>query len=43
MQGWGRYTKRGIPWKIVYSENYDNKSDALKLEHEIKNVKAENI
>ena len=35
-QGWGRYTKRGIPWAVVYSEEYNNKSDALKRECEIK-------
>jgi len=34
--GWGRYTKRGIPWEYVYTENFDNKSDALKREREIK-------
>lgn len=39
-QGWGRYTKRGIPWQIVYSENYDNKSDALRREREIKQKKS---
>jgi putative endonuclease len=39
-QGWGRFTKRGIPWKIVYIENFVNKSDALKREREIKNRKS---
>jgi putative endonuclease len=39
-QGWGLYTKRGIPWKVVYIENFDNKSDALKREREIKNRKS---
>ena len=34
--GWGRYTKRGIPWKVLHTEDYDNKSDALKREREIK-------
>lgn len=38
--GWGRYTKRGIPWKIVYAEDYDSKSDASKREGEIKNRKS---
>ena len=38
-QGQGRYTKRGIPWKIVYTEDFDNKSDALKRESEIKSKK----
>jgi putative endonuclease len=39
-QGWGRYTKRGICWRIVYSEKFDNKSDALKREREIKTRKS---
>jgi len=34
--GWGRYTKRGIPWKIVHAEDFKKKSDALKREREIK-------
>jgi putative endonuclease len=38
--GWGRYTKRGIPWKIVYTENYSSKSEALKREREIKRKKS---
>jgi len=27
--GWGKYTKRGIPWKIVYKEMYPTKSGAF--------------
>jgi putative endonuclease len=38
--GWGKYTKRGIPWTIVYFEQFKNKSDALKREREIKNKKS---
>ncbi len=38
-QGWGRDTKRGIPWFIVHTEDYDNKSEALKREREIKSKK----
>ena len=38
--GWGKYTKRGIPWKIVYTEEYETKSDALKREKKIKNKKS---
>ena len=41
-QGWGRYTKRGIPWKVVYTEKFENKSDALKREREIKSRKSRN-
>ncbi len=35
-QGWGRYTKRGIPWTLVYIEVFENKTAALKREREIK-------
>jgi len=35
-QGWGRYTKRGIPWIVVYTEEFDSKSKALKRERQIK-------
>ncbi len=39
-QGWGRYTKRGLPWKVVYTEGFESKSEALKREREIKNRKS---
>ena len=39
-EGWGRYTKRGIPWRIVYTETFENKSDALIREREIKRKKS---
>ena len=39
-QGWGRYTKRGIPWVVVHTEDYNTKSKALKREREIKNRKS---
>jgi putative endonuclease len=35
-EGWGKYTKRGIPWKLVYSEEYKSKSATLYRECEIK-------
>jgi putative endonuclease len=38
--GWGKYTKRGIPWRLVYYETYETKSDALKREKEIKQRKS---
>ncbi len=38
--GWGRYTKRGIPWEIVYTETFKNKSEALKRERSIKRRKS---
>ncbi len=39
-QGWGRYTKRGIPWKLAYTESFKSKSEAIKREKEIKNKKS---
>ena len=38
--GWGRYTKRGIPWVLKYKEEYESKSDAIKRENEIKRKKS---
>ena len=38
--GWGKYTRRGIPWKIVYQEKYSTKTEALKREREIKRKKS---
>ena len=39
-QGWGRFTKGGIRWELVYFEKYPNKSEALKREKEIKSRKS---
>ncbi|MBS3767676.1 MAG: GIY-YIG nuclease family protein [Candidatus Cloacimonetes bacterium] len=38
--GWSRSTKSGIPWKIVYKEKYNTKSEAMKREYEIKRKKS---
>ncbi|GAB4189034.1 MAG: hypothetical protein Kow00108_25360 [Calditrichia bacterium] len=38
--GWGRFTKRGIPWESVYLEKFDSKSGAIKREREIKKMKS---
>ncbi len=38
--GWGKFTKRGIPWKLVYFEEFENKSEAIKREREIKRKKS---
>jgi len=38
--GWGKYTKRGIPWKLIYNEKYNRKSEALNREKEIKKKKS---
>jgi putative endonuclease len=34
-----RYTKHRLPFKLVYSEEFDNKTDALKREKLIKHFK----
>ncbi len=39
-EGWGKYTKRGIPWKLVYSKTYNLKTDVIRREKEIKNKKS---
>ena len=33
-------TKSGIPWKLVYFENFSEKSEAIKRENEIKSKKS---
>jgi putative endonuclease len=38
--GWGRYTNRGVPWKLVYYESYKTKAEAIKREKEIKMKKS---
>jgi putative endonuclease len=38
--GWGKYTKRGIPWELVYCEKFKTKTEALKREREIKRKKS---
>lgn len=32
-------TKYGIPWRLIYKENFENKSDAWKREQQIKRYK----
>ena len=32
----GKYTDAGIPWKLVYTEKFENKIDATKRENFIK-------
>ncbi len=38
--GWGKYSSRGIPWELVYKEEYNTKSEAIKRENEIKSWKS---
>ncbi|WP_234567579.1 GIY-YIG nuclease family protein [Rhodohalobacter sp. 614A] len=36
-QGRSKYTKSGIPWKLVYKEGFETRSEAMKRESLIKN------
>ncbi len=38
--GWGKYTKRGIPWNLVYHESFVTKSEAIARENQIKKKKS---
>ncbi|WP_299901653.1 GIY-YIG nuclease family protein [uncultured Aquimarina sp.] len=39
-QGRSKSTKTGIPWKVVYTENYQSKSEAYQREVKIKKQKS---
>ncbi len=39
-RGKSTYTKRGMPWNLVYNENYETKSEAYKRELELKSWKS---
>lgn len=38
-EGFSRYTKHKRPWKMVYVEEFENKSDAIKRERFLKKQK----
>ncbi len=38
--GWGKYSSRGTPWKLVYFEKFASKSEAIKRENQIKKKKS---
>ena len=38
--GWSRSTKSGRPWHVVYTEEYPDRSAALRRENEIKRQKS---
>lgn len=40
--GYGKYTKRYIPWKLVYVESFDKQEKAYSREKEIKSYKGGN-
>ncbi len=39
-EGWGRFTKAGIPWRIVYYESFSTKTEALRREKDMKRKKS---
>lgn len=39
-KGDSRFTKSGIPWVIVYSEEFETRSEAMSREHQIKKWKS---
>ncbi len=41
--GNSRYTSKKIPWKLVYTEEFTSKSDALKRERFLKKQKNRNF
>lgn len=38
--GWGKFSLKGIPWKLVHFECFDTKPEAIKREQQIKNRKS---
>ena len=38
-QGRSKFTKSGVPWKLIYQKEYPTKSDAYKAELHIKSQK----
>jgi putative endonuclease len=41
-QGRSRYTRKNIPWELVYHEEYESKQAALKRERQLKSYKSGN-
>jgi len=41
-KGYVRSTKGGIPWKVVYTENFETKAQASRREMQIKSYKGGN-
>jgi len=39
-QGRNKYTKSGIPWKLVYKESFKTRSDAANREKKLKQSKS---
>ncbi len=41
--GLDKWTKRGVPWKLIYYEAYTNKSDAYKREKFLKSGRGREV
>ncbi|MBU2444069.1 MAG: GIY-YIG nuclease family protein [Bacteroidetes bacterium] len=39
-EGWGKFSLKGIPWKLVYHERFKTKSEAINRELQIKKRKS---
>jgi putative endonuclease len=39
-EGMSKYTASKIPWRLVYFEMYESRTEALKRERQIKNMKS---
>ena len=39
-EGWTKSTKSKVPWKLVYTEAYQSKTDAIKREKQLKSWKS---
>ena len=39
-QGLEKYTSRKVPWKLYWSKSVESRSEAVKLERKIKNLKS---
>jgi putative endonuclease len=39
----GKFTDRGIPWKLVHSEIFEHKKDAMEREAFLKNKKSRTL
>ena len=37
--GYSKSTKNGIPWKLVYKEEYQSRAEAMKREKQLKSYK----
>jgi len=40
-KGYNHSTKNGIPWILIFSKSFENRSEAIKLERKLKNLKSQ--